>query len=79
MAGPQASSWADLFRSYLTATHRHRWVVPVRISGSKAVRHGALLPPPGHTVGTKTWDQFLTARVQEHGSDLVPASRVNGR
>jgi hypothetical protein len=25
----------DLFRSYLTATHRHRWVVPVRIPGSR--------------------------------------------
>lgn len=65
MAGPQVSSWADLFRSYLTATHRHRWVVPVRIPGSKAVRNGALLPPPRHTIGTKTWDQFLTARLQE--------------
>jgi uncharacterized protein YbjT (DUF2867 family) len=65
MAGPQVSSWVDLFRSYLTATHRHRWVVPVRIPGSKAVRNGALLPPARHTVGTRTWDQFLTARLQE--------------
>jgi uncharacterized protein YbjT (DUF2867 family) len=65
MAGPQVSSWADLFRSYLTATHCHRWVVPVRIPGSKAVRNGALLPPPRHTVGTKTWEQFLTAQLQE--------------
>ncbi len=68
MAGPQVSSWVDLFRSYLTATHRHRWVVPVRIPGSKAVRNGALLPPPGHTVRTKTWDQFLAARLQEISS-----------
>ena len=65
MAGPQVSSWVDLFRSYLSATHRHRWVVPVRIPGSEAVRNGALLPPPRHTVGTKTWNQFLTARLQE--------------
>lgn len=65
MAGPQVSSWVDLFRSYLTATRRHRWVVPVRIPGSKAVRNGALLPPARHTVGTKTWDQFLTARLPE--------------
>jgi uncharacterized protein YbjT (DUF2867 family) len=65
MAGPQVTSWLDLFRSYLTATQRHRWVVPVRIPGSKAVRNGALLPQTGHTVGTKTWDQFLTARLQE--------------
>jgi uncharacterized protein YbjT (DUF2867 family) len=65
LAGPQVSSWTDLFRGYLTATHRHRWVVPVRIPGSKAVRNGALLPPPRHTVGTRTWDQFLTARLRE--------------
>jgi uncharacterized protein YbjT (DUF2867 family) len=69
MAGPLVSTWLDLFRSYLTATHRHRWVVPVRIPGSKAVRNGALLPPPRHTVGTRTWDQFLTAQLQEHHSD----------
>jgi uncharacterized protein YbjT (DUF2867 family) len=68
IAGPQLSSWADLFRSYLTATHRHRWVVPVRIPGSRAVRDGALLPAPGHTVGTRTWDQFLTAQLQDHQS-----------
>jgi uncharacterized protein YbjT (DUF2867 family) len=65
MAGPQVSSWADLFRGYLTAVHRRRWVVPVPVPGSKAVRNGALLPPPRHTVGTRTWDQFLAARLQE--------------
>lgn len=59
MAGPQVSSWADLFRSYLKATHRRRWVVPVRIPGTRAVRNGALLPEPGHTVGSRTWDQYL--------------------
>ncbi len=69
IAGPQISSWLDLFRSYLTATHRHRWVVPVRVPGSKAVRNGALLPLPGHTVGTKTWSQFLTAQLQEPALD----------
>jgi uncharacterized protein YbjT (DUF2867 family) len=69
MAGPQVSTWVDLFRSYLTAAHRHRWVVPVRIPGTKAVRHGALLPPPRHTVGTRTWDQFLSTRLQEPSSD----------
>lgn len=65
LAGPHVSSWADLLRSYLTTTHRHRWVVPVWIPGSKAVRHGALLPPSRHTVGIKTWEQFLSARLQE--------------
>jgi uncharacterized protein YbjT (DUF2867 family) len=65
MAGPQASNWVDLLRSYLTASNRRRWVVPVRVPGSRAVRNGALLPPPRHTLGTKTWEQFLTARLQE--------------
>jgi uncharacterized protein YbjT (DUF2867 family) len=64
MAGPQVSTWMDLFRSYLTATHRHRWLIPVRIPGSKAVRNGALLPSRGFTVGTRTWDQFLAVRLK---------------
>jgi hypothetical protein len=59
MAGPQVSNWTDLIRAYLTASHRRRRVLPVRIPGTRAVRNGALLPPPGHTVGSRTWDQFL--------------------
>lgn len=74
MAGPQVSSWVDLFRSYLNATHRHRWVVPVRVPGSKAVRDGALLPSKGHTVGTKTWDQFLSARLRETSAGATAGS-----
>ena len=65
MAGPHESSWADLLRSYLAATRRDRWIVPVRIPGTRAVRNGALLPAPGHTVGTRTWAEFLTARLHE--------------
>jgi uncharacterized protein YbjT (DUF2867 family) len=72
MAGPEVSSWVDLFRSYLRATHRRRWVMPVRVPGSKAVRNGALLPPERHTVGTRTWDQFLTERMAEDRSDREP-------
>lgn len=65
IAGPRATNWADLFRSYLTATHRHRLVVPVRIPGTKAVRTGALLPPPGPTTAANTWEQFLTRRLRQ--------------
>jgi uncharacterized protein YbjT (DUF2867 family) len=61
MAGPQVTSWADVLRSYLEATHRRRWMIPVRIPGTRAVRNGALLPPPGYTAGTRTWEQFLSA------------------
>lgn len=64
MAGPQVWSWVELFRSYLAATGRHRMIVPVRIPGTKAVRNGALLPPPGHTTATNTWEQFLIQRLQ---------------
>jgi uncharacterized protein YbjT (DUF2867 family) len=64
MAGPQVSNWTDLLRGYLKASHRRRWVVPVRIPGTRAVRNGALLPPPGHTTGCRTWDQFLTQSVR---------------
>jgi uncharacterized protein YbjT (DUF2867 family) len=59
LAGPQVTNWADLLRGYLRASHRRRWVLPVRIPGTRAVRSGALLPPPGHTVGSRTWDQYL--------------------
>jgi uncharacterized protein YbjT (DUF2867 family) len=64
LAGPQVTSWAGLLREYLRASHRRRWVVPVRIPGTRAVRSGGLLPPPGHAVGHRTWEQFLTASLQ---------------
>lgn len=65
MAGPEATGWTDVLRSYLDATHRRRWTVPVRIPGTRAVRDGGLLPPPGHTTGTKTWEQFLSASLHD--------------
>jgi uncharacterized protein YbjT (DUF2867 family) len=74
MSGPEASSWKDLFRSYLAATHQLKWVVPMPVPGSKAVRGGALLPPPGHTEGVRTWGQFLAEELQEHRGGLDPAS-----
>jgi uncharacterized protein YbjT (DUF2867 family) len=65
LAGPQVTSWAGLLRGYLRASHRRRWVVPVRIPGTRAVRAGGLLPPPGHAAGRRTWEQFLTASLRE--------------
>jgi hypothetical protein len=46
------------------------------VPGSKAVRNGALLTPPAHTEGVRTWGQFLAEELQEHRSGLDPASRV---
>ncbi len=60
MGGPQVTSWAGLLREYLRASHRRRWVVPVRIPGTRAIRAGALLPSAGHAAGRRTWEQFLT-------------------
>ena len=68
MAGPQVSDWTELLRRYLKASHRRRWVVPVRIPGTRAVRNGGLLPPPGHTEGTRTWDQFLATQLRHHAA-----------
>jgi uncharacterized protein YbjT (DUF2867 family) len=76
MSGPEVSSWEDLFRSYLAATHQRKWVVPMPVPGSKAVRKGALLPPPGHTEGVSTWDQFLAEELPEHRGGPDPVSRV---
>ena len=67
MSGPEASSWEDLFRSYLAATHQRKWVVPMPVPGSKAVRNGALLPRPGHTEGVRTWHQFLAEKIMSEG------------
>ena len=76
MSGPEISSWNDLFRSYLAAAHQRKRVVSVPVPGSKAVRNGALLPPPGHTEGVRTWDQFLDEELQELRGGLDSASRV---
>jgi uncharacterized protein YbjT (DUF2867 family) len=65
MAGPLVTSWADLVRDYLRVGHRRRWVVAVRIPGTRAVRAGALLPEPGHTTGSRTWQQFLATSLRQ--------------
>jgi uncharacterized protein YbjT (DUF2867 family) len=64
MAGPEVTSWTELFRGYMKASHHRRRMLPVLIPGTRAVRNGALLPPPGHTVGDRTWDEFLATRLR---------------
>lgn len=70
LGGPQVTSWADLLRGYLRASHRHRWLVPIRIPGTRAVRAGALLPPPEHATGRRTWEQFLVGNLCRQDGSL---------
>jgi len=66
MAGPRAYGMAELFRSYLRASKRHRLVVSLGIPGraARAVRAGANLAP-NHAVGSRTWEEFLAQAVGE--------------
>ena len=48
LGGPRVYGLADLVRSYLRATHRHRPILPVRVpGGAAALRAGANLAPTG--------------------------------
>jgi uncharacterized protein YbjT (DUF2867 family) len=64
MGGPRVYSTAELIRSYLEATRRHRLLMPIALPGeaARALRQGANLAPD-HAVGTKTWEQFLADRL----------------
>jgi len=60
MAGPRVYAMAELLRSYLRASHRHRLIVPMGVPGkaARAVRAGANLAPK-QAVGHRTWEEFL--------------------
>jgi uncharacterized protein YbjT (DUF2867 family) len=64
MGGPRTYLMADLLRGYLRATHRRRLIVPLWLPGeaARAFRAGANLAPE-HTVGHRTWEEFLAERV----------------
>jgi uncharacterized protein YbjT (DUF2867 family) len=72
MGGPRIYELAELVRSYLRATHRHRPILPVRTPGgaARAVRAGANLAPE-RAVGRRTWEEFLAERVS-------PGTRSSG-
>lgn len=65
MAGPTVYQMKDLVRSYLTATHRRRLLMPVPLAGraAHALRAGAHLAPD-HAVGQRTWEEFLADRLR---------------
>lgn len=66
MAGPRVHGMDELLRSYLAATHRARVLTPLPLPGkaARAFKAGANLAPD-RAVGRRTWEDFLTAHVNE--------------
>jgi uncharacterized protein YbjT (DUF2867 family) len=69
IAGPRIYRMDELLRSYLSACHRRRLLVPVRLPGAaaRAIRAGANLAPE-QAVGRRTWEAFLADRLGDAGS-----------
>lgn len=63
MGGPEIHTLPDLARTYLTATGRHRRVIPVPLAGKAyaGFKRGGHLPP-SHAVGHLTFAQFAAGR-----------------
>ncbi|MET9573205.1 SDR family oxidoreductase [Streptomyces virginiae] len=63
MGGPEIHTLPDLARAYLSATGRHRRVLPVPLAGKAyaGFRRGGNLTP-AHAVGTETFAQFARGR-----------------
>jgi uncharacterized protein YbjT (DUF2867 family) len=64
LAGPRVYDMADLVRTYLHTTARHRLILPVWLPGeaNRAFRAGANLAPD-RAIGRRTWEDFLAERV----------------
>jgi uncharacterized protein YbjT (DUF2867 family) len=81
MAGPRVYTAAELIRSYLRTTRRHRLLVPVRVPGqaSAAIRAGANLAPD-RAVGRRTWETFLAEDVAGSlGQSRLPGNPSTAR
>ncbi|MFF4421925.1 SDR family oxidoreductase [Streptomyces sp. NPDC001549] len=65
MGGPEIHTLPDLARTYLTATGRHRRVVPLPLAGKAyaGFKRGGNLTP-SHAVGHLTFAQFAAGRGQ---------------
>ena len=75
VAGPKVYEAIELLRGYLQATHKRRFLFPVRIPGgaAQAVRSGANLSLD-HAVGRRTWEEFLAEWAsRSHGAVSVSA------
>jgi len=71
LAGPRTYAFADLVRTYLRATGRHRLLVPMHVPGkaAAAIRAGAALAPD-RAVGRRTWEDFVTAAVHGGANEM---------
>lgn len=60
IGGPRVYEMAELVRSYLAATGKHRWIVSAPMFGNaaRAFRAGANLTPD-RAAGRRTWEEFL--------------------
>jgi uncharacterized protein YbjT (DUF2867 family) len=77
LGGPKTYSTAELLRAYLQAAGKQRPIVPVWLPGkaARAVRAGANLAPE-RAVGRRTWEEFLTERVNEPSDSRSSAPQV---
>jgi uncharacterized protein YbjT (DUF2867 family) len=74
VGGPRIYAMAELIRSYLRASGKHRLVMPVPLPGNsaRAVRAGAILTPE-RAVARRSWEEFLAERLNSPG-DARPAA-----
>ncbi|KUJ69850.1 NmrA family transcriptional regulator [Streptomyces albus subsp. albus] len=66
LAGPRVYGLAELLRGYLQARGKRRPMLPVRMPGKagRVYRADGNLSLEGATVGKRTWEDFLAARVR---------------
>ncbi len=79
LGGPEVYEMADLVRSYLRAAGKRRLIVRLWMPGgaARAIREGANLAPD-RMVGSRTWEEFLAARVGATGGQGIRPDAVNG-
>ena len=76
IGGPRTYEMAELVRSYLRATDKHRLIVPMRLPGkaARALRDGANLALQ-RAVGRRTWEHFLAERLRSDTDPVGAATR----
>jgi uncharacterized protein YbjT (DUF2867 family) len=76
IGGPRTYEMAELVRSYLRVTGKHRLIVPMRLPGkaARALRAGANLAPQ-RAVGRRTWEHFLAERLRPDTDPVRAATR----